>query len=128
MEDAMLKEFEKVRQREGEGFRRFFSDGYFELMVWYDEGGKAITGFQLAYDVKSRERVLTYKADEGRVMRSHHYNTGNAFELHGSAWSSVLAGDAGRLDERVLDRFLIAARHIEPEILEYVKNYLKDFC
>jgi hypothetical protein len=127
MGDAMLKEFERIRQREGEGFRRFFTDGYFELMVWYGDDRKAITGFQLAYDVKGRERVVTYKVDEGRVMRSHHYNTGNSFELHGSAWSSILAGDPGTLEPMIYDRFLIAARHIEPEILEYVKDHLKDF-
>jgi len=123
----MLEEFRNVRQREGEGRRRLFVDGYFNLMVWFDEAGKAMTGFQLSYDIRGHERVLPYKTDEGRVIRSHHFNTGQAFEYHGSAWSSVLAGDPGPLDQMVYDRFLIAARHMEPAILDYVKEHLKEF-
>jgi hypothetical protein len=123
----MLEEFKKVRQRPGEGLRRFFSDGYFELMVWYGEGDVGITGFQLAYDVKKHERVITYKTDEDRVMRSHHYNTGTAFELHGSEQSSILAGDAGPVDPTLVEHFLLAARHLEPAILDYVRTRLRDF-
>ena len=32
----MLVEYRNVRQIRGEGHRRWFSDEYFDLIVWYD--------------------------------------------------------------------------------------------
>lgn len=44
--------------------RRWFSDDYFDLIVWYDEVGKP-TGFQLCYDKEGGERALTWLRDGG---------------------------------------------------------------
>jgi hypothetical protein len=52
----MLAEIRDVRQIPGEGFRRWFSDGDFDLIVWY--AGGEIAGFQLCYDKGRRERAL----------------------------------------------------------------------
>jgi len=40
----MLGEIRNVRQIEGEGTRRWFTDRYFDLIVWYDDSG-SLTGF-----------------------------------------------------------------------------------
>jgi hypothetical protein len=56
----MLKEIENVRQIEGEGKRRWFTDEYFDLIIWYDKFDKLL-GFQLCYDVSNDERALTWK-------------------------------------------------------------------
>ena len=42
-----LKENLEVRQRENEGWRRWFVNSYFELIVWYEIKGGQLTGFQL---------------------------------------------------------------------------------
>ena len=60
----MLTEIQNVRQIPGEGFRRWFSDNYFDLIVWYDDERKLV-GFQLCYDKDGRERALTWTHEHG---------------------------------------------------------------
>jgi len=56
----MLREIRNVRQIPGDGRRRWFQDTYFDLIVWYDDDG-GMTGFQLCYDKKDRERAFTWR-------------------------------------------------------------------
>lgn len=50
----------------GDADRRWLSDDYFDLIVWYDRGGE-ISGFQLCYDKPCRERALTWSPQHGFV-------------------------------------------------------------
>ena len=63
----MLVEFENPRQKEKEGYRRIFSDRFFDLYVWYkDSQLTEITGFQLCYDKNSlQEKALTWRRGHG---------------------------------------------------------------
>lgn len=63
----MLHEVQGARQVPGEGFRRWFTDQYFDLIVWYEGADPSgpITGFQLCYDKSSRERALTWRRGTG---------------------------------------------------------------
>ncbi len=56
----MLHELQKVRQVPGEGRRRWFTDAYFDLIVWYAEDG-GLAGFQLCYDKQGWERAFTWR-------------------------------------------------------------------
>jgi hypothetical protein len=58
----MLQESEYVRQITGEPKRRWFSDDYFDLIVWVDESN-IILNFQLCYDKKGHPRVLNWQAE-----------------------------------------------------------------
>ncbi len=60
----MLKEIQNVRQIEGEPRRRWFSDDFFDLIIWFDED-EEISGFQLCYDITRHERALTWKRKSG---------------------------------------------------------------
>ena len=60
----MLKEYKRVRQIKGEAQRRWFSDDFFDLIVWFDES-KNIVGFQLCYDILKISRALTWHQDGG---------------------------------------------------------------
>ena len=60
----MLYEIQKVKQIEGQDFRRWFTDNYFDLFVWYGKRGQ-ITSFQLTYDKGHKERAVTYKSSGG---------------------------------------------------------------
>ena len=42
----------------GKSSRKWFSDDYFDLIVWIDLNG-AVSGFQLRYDKYKKERTLT---------------------------------------------------------------------
>jgi len=56
----MLKEVSHVRQIAGEPRRRWFSDIFFDLIVWFSEEDEII-GFQLCYDITGNERALTWR-------------------------------------------------------------------
>ncbi len=58
----MLREIRDVRQVPGEGRRRWFTDAYFDLVVWYAEDG-TVSGFQLCYDKQGHERAFTWRKD-----------------------------------------------------------------
>ena len=63
----MVSEVQRARQIPGEGFRRWFTDQYFDLIVWYEgsDAAGAIAGFQLCYDKFNRERALTWRKGKG---------------------------------------------------------------
>jgi hypothetical protein len=60
----MMKEILNVSQIPGEPRRRWFSDDYFDLIVWFDPRGETF-GFQLCYDNKQNPRSLTWLRDKG---------------------------------------------------------------
>jgi hypothetical protein len=63
-EKKVLQEIKDVRQVPGEGRRRWFTSPYFDLIVWYGQGG-ALDGFQLTYGKPVRERAVTWRAAGG---------------------------------------------------------------
>ena len=60
----MMREILNVSQIPGEPRRRWFSDDYFDLIVWFDPQGE-IYGFQLCYDNKKNPHALTWLRDRG---------------------------------------------------------------
>ncbi len=60
----MLKEIQNARQIEGEPKRRWFSNRFFDLIVWFKNDNE-ITGFQLCYNISFDEKGLTWLKDKG---------------------------------------------------------------
>lgn len=60
----MIKEVSSLRQIPGEPHRHWFSDKYFDLIVWHDRDN-GISGFQLCYDPKDLPHAFTWLQDEG---------------------------------------------------------------
>ncbi len=60
----MLHEVPNARQVRGEGKRRWFTDQFFDLIVWYGDD-MSIFGFQLCYDRNIKERALTWRRNRG---------------------------------------------------------------
>jgi len=60
----MLREYKHVRQIKGEAKRRWFSNEYFDLIVWFDNED-TIVGFQLCYDISREHRALTWRKETG---------------------------------------------------------------
>lgn len=60
----MLRETRSVRQIPGESPRRWFSDDFFDLIVWYSPRSD-IEGFQLCYQKGRDEKALTWFKDAG---------------------------------------------------------------
>ncbi len=59
----MLTEIKKVRQVEGEGLRRWFTDQDLDLILWYDLSNK-LEGFQFSIDKRSVMRTLTCRISQ----------------------------------------------------------------
>lgn len=98
---AALTENKNVRQRPEEGFRRWFLNEYFDLIIWYESREGELTGFQLCYDRGVSERAFTWQ----RGKRSSHFVSSGSDE-RGAPWiaTAVLHGDAGPVPAEVLDR------------------------
>ena len=73
IEAAMLKEIHNVKQDVGSLTKRWFSDNYFDLLIWESDNGQ-LHSFQLCYDKGNDERafcwtvekpVTHHKVDEG---------------------------------------------------------------
>ena len=102
----MLIERRNVRQIAAEGFRRWFSDEYFDLIVWYareaqaDSTADVIAGFQLCYDKRGQERALSWRREGG-----FSHDLIDAGEIPGQANMSPVLDPGGELPEAVVKRF-----------------------
>lgn len=106
-----MREVTSVHQSEGESHRRWFSDDYFDLIVWEDEDGLKV--FQLAYDKKHNERVIEWREDQGLS----HFRVDRAGErpARHARTGFLEPSDAEGLDE-VVTRFEEAASGIDPQV------------
>jgi hypothetical protein len=112
----MLKEFNRLRQEPG-GYRRLFTDSFFELWVWYDRQGGHITGFQLCYDIQRDKRALTWIDGKGflhsRVDEDEGYRKGGKK-------SPILVPDGAVDRDRLADLFRFAGRRLERSVSDLV--------
>ncbi len=111
----MLKEVSNVRQITGEGSRRWFTDQTFDLILWYDDKNE-ISGFQLCYDKKVRERALTWRKDKG--FSHERVDDG---ELPGRMkMSPVLAPDGSFDAAAIASRFHRESAEMDRDIARFV--------
>jgi hypothetical protein len=116
MEKVMLSEIKDSRQIENEGPRRWFTDEYFDLIVWYEKKGKAVAGFQLCYDRGYKERALTWRRGEG--FNHERIDDG---ELPGRMkMTPVLVPDGVFDHTSIAERFHRSSGQIDPEIRDLV--------
>lgn len=118
----MLVEQKKVRQFEEDQFRRWFSDDYFDLIVWHDAQG-GITGFQLCYDKSRSERAFTWTRDEGY---SHH-RIDDGEQITRLKGSPILVSDGTFSAKAVSERFREASRGIDRYIADFVYEKILEY-
>ena len=115
----MLVERTNVRQIAGEGYRRWFSDEYFDLILWYEGEAQAdstadkVVGFQLCYDKRGQERALSWHREGG-----FSHDLIDAGEIPGKASMSPVLQPGGELPEAVIERF----RSSSLEVGLFIKN------
>lgn len=111
----MLTEIRNARQVEGEGFRRWFTDDYFDLIVWYGDEN-ALIGFQLCYDKLGKERALTWTSDYG-----FQHNRIDSGEVPGhSKMTPIIVADGAFSRDPIAERFRAASSGIEPGVAQFV--------
>lgn len=114
----MLFEINDVKQFEDEGFRRWFSDNYFDLIIWYQD--KIITGFQLCYDKQGMERSLTWIKGKG----FSHNKIDNGEKPGHSKMTPILVADGIFDKESIAEKFKKASKNIEAAISSFVYSKL----
>jgi len=118
----MLTEIRNARQIEGEGFRRWFTDEYFDLIVWYADD-RTLVGFQLCYDKLERERALTWTREHG-----FHHNQIDSGEIPGHAkMTPVIIADGEFNRDPVAERFRKASGQIEPAVARFVYETVRKY-
>jgi hypothetical protein len=101
--------------------RRWFSDDYFDLVVWYDEAG-SVSGFQLCYDKQGTERALTWLRDEGVDHRK--IDSGEDSPLKNM--SPVLIPDGAIPYDMLLRQFRTRANALDSAIAGLIENKLQE--
>ncbi|GAB6090018.1 hypothetical protein [Spirochaeta dissipatitropha] len=120
----MLLELSSVRQIPEEGFRRWFRDEDFDLIVWYsDKFERKITGFQLCYDKQHDERAVTFI--EPNSFQHHKIDDGET--PYNPKQSPMLIADGFFEAEPTISAFRGAAQQLEPELQELVVSTLERF-
>ncbi len=118
----MLAEVRGVRQIEKEGFRRWFGDSFFDLIVWFEEGD-SISGFQLCYDKSKKERALTWRRQGGYI----HEKIDDG-EIPGRMkMTPILVPDGAFAKDTIAERFRREAENIDAEIRDLVYQKLLAF-
>jgi len=123
----VLVEHRNVRQIRGEGYRRWFSDDYFDLIVWFDRiggGQSTISGFQLCYDRSGYERALTWTRADGF---SHEQVDSGENHPGGMKSTPILVADGLFDSAGVASRFRQVSKGIDPEIAGLVMDKLAEY-
>lgn len=120
----MLVELPDARQIKNEGYRRWFSDKYFDLIVWYDADKTTIAGFQLCYDKLGRERAITWHKDKGFLHNS--IDDGETAYEH-AKMSPILVSDGAFSKETVSDKFKASSIGMNREIADLVYKKIKEY-
>ena len=121
---VMLTERKDVRQIDGEGYRRWFTDRFFDLIIWY-EGPRMsrMTGFQLCYDKEHDERALTWRKSGGYV----HNRVDDGEAPYSNKMSPVLVSDGLFSPEPVLRKFLESSSGLDRELVDFISEKLREY-
>lgn len=114
-------EIDEVRQRPDEGYRRWFSNGYFDLVFWYVEKDGELDGIQFCYGKPHSEKAFTWE----RGSRSHHYVS--EMKKGASQATGILRGDAGTIPEVVIERFKEESSELSPSIVDLILQKIDEF-
>lgn len=112
----MLYEIHNIRQNEGESKRRWFTDDFFDLLIWLDKRNE-ITGFQLCYDKSGDQRALTWHRESGYT----HNRVDEGESKPGKPKSIPMLVLDGRFEnEEIASIFKKKSTNIEKSISEFI--------
>lgn len=115
----MLREIKDVRQIPEEGFRRWFRDDEFDLIVFYPSpDSQDILAFQLCYRKDGQERVLTWRRRGGH---SHNRIDDGEVTFH-NKMTPILVADGVFHKDEVLNRFRSSAQQLDRTLLSFIEE------
>ncbi len=107
----MLKELQNIPDSD----RRWFSDDFFDLIVWYD-AERRVSGFQLCYNLQGIEHALTWQ--DGKGTDHHRIDSGEASPLKNM--TPVLFPDGAVPYDELVRQFTDRAAAIDAAIYSLV--------
>ena len=117
----MLTERADIRQNSGESHRRWFSDDYFDLIVWFNESDDIIL-FQLGYDPDGVDSLFEWRPASGLS----HFTVDAAGRRPARHARTPFLVPAQAPDVTALaDRFNAQVGTIEPSIVDFVLDKLR---
>jgi hypothetical protein len=117
----MLTEIKHTRQIANEGYRRWFTDESFDLIVWYIND--KLDGFQLCYDKGKNERAITWRISLGYS----HARIDDGERIYYNKMTPVLVADGTFEKDIIAEQFKRAAMRIDNEIASFVYNVLRGY-
>jgi len=118
----MLREILAVRQDRPGLKRRWYQDEFFDLYTWHSYGGSLVR-FQLCYDVRGRERALTWSKQRG----FSHNKVDSSEEYAGQPMTPLLVED-GRFPHRLVRaRFQREAAILDHATRSLILDKMREF-
>ena len=114
--------YEPIRPVANDLDRRWISDDYFDLIVWY-EPDRQIHGFQLCYDKLGREGALTWTHQRG--FRHAAVDSGDYTPTTNQ--TPILVQGGAFPMERVRAEFIARSCLLPPELREWVLTCLNHY-
>jgi len=110
-------------ERDGEFLRSWYSDDYFDLIVWKDEQ-EEIASFQLCYNRGMDEYALTWK----RPASYYHQRVDDGENRPGKHKATPVLVPDGKLRVQPLaERFQQESAELDPELARFVHAKLLSF-
>jgi hypothetical protein len=120
-----LREIQNVRQVPGQGFRKWFANNYFDLIVWFKDDKLSFVGFQLCYDRDGTQRAITWTVEEGFFHTR--IDSGDDVSGRGLKMTPILVAD-GKFDVQTIhDLFALASTTVDRVLVDFVCTKLKEF-
>jgi len=119
----MLHEVTDVRQIPNDPPRRWFSDEFFELIVWFAPD-RSIHGFQLCYDIGNKPRALTWFKDLGYT----HDGIDDGEPAGGASKASPILVPDGLFDSPgIAAKFVAAGGELPSDIRELTATKIREY-
>jgi hypothetical protein len=119
----MLREILNLRQTDPAARRRWFQSDYFDLFTWQDAAGEYI-GLQLCYDLRRKERALSWKRETGFFHDGVEDGAGRSGP--GRATPQMVATDPFD-PEKVNARFLAESADLAIDVRKFVLSKLHEY-
>jgi hypothetical protein len=115
----MLKEIRPTKCDDGR-HRRWFSDEYFDLIIWYGDTKVSVTGFQLCYDKEGMERAFSWSIDKGAI----HNRIDNGEASPFKNMSPILVPDGAIPFGELMKQFQARAKDLDKDVFDLVVREL----